>query len=141
MLRGVAGIVALCALGLSVSGCGQVNHSVSHLMADAVPQWAGGLPDGLPPRPGEPGYDEFNRAQMERSLTATAQAWPQGIGGSTTAIAAAPNAAPSQSATPSAARSPVPGRTTASAAPAKGAARHTVTRPRGVQSASAEAIY
>jgi hypothetical protein len=96
-------------------------------MADAVPQWAGGLPDGLPPRAGEPGYDEFYRAQMERSLIATAQAWPQDIAGGSTAVAAAPAA--------------VPPRATASATPPQSARRNAATRPRGVQSASAEAIY
>ncbi len=31
----------------------------SSSMADTWPHWAGGEPAGLPPRPGEPGYDQF----------------------------------------------------------------------------------
>jgi hypothetical protein len=31
----------------------------SSSMADMWPHWAGGEPAGLPPRPGEPGYDQY----------------------------------------------------------------------------------
>ncbi len=29
------------------------------VVADHWPHWAGGLPEGTPPRPGTPGYEEF----------------------------------------------------------------------------------
>jgi hypothetical protein len=50
-------IVALPALllGLGLGSCTQVSGSIS----DHWPHWAGGEPNGLPPRPGTPGYNEF----------------------------------------------------------------------------------
>jgi hypothetical protein len=39
-------------LGLNLTSCGG-------FVADHWPHWAGGLPDGVPPRPGAPGYAEF----------------------------------------------------------------------------------
>jgi hypothetical protein len=37
---------------LNLANCGG-------FVADHWPHWAGGLPDGVPPRPGAPGYAEF----------------------------------------------------------------------------------
>jgi hypothetical protein len=42
-------------LGLLLGSCG----SVSGFTADHWPHWAGGLPEGIPPRPGTPGYDDY----------------------------------------------------------------------------------
>ncbi len=42
-------------LGLALGSCG----STSGYMSDHWPHWAGGLPEGVPPRPGAPGYQEF----------------------------------------------------------------------------------
>jgi hypothetical protein len=39
-------------LGLNLASCGG-------FVADHWPHWAGGLPDGVPPRAGAPGYAEF----------------------------------------------------------------------------------
>ena len=39
-------------LGLNLASCGG-------FVADHWPHWAGGLPDGVPPRPGTAGYTEF----------------------------------------------------------------------------------
>ena len=47
--------VATLGLALGLGGC----SSVSGLVADHWPHWAGGMPDDVPPRPGAPGYDEF----------------------------------------------------------------------------------
>ncbi len=47
-------LAGLC-LVLVLSAC----SSVSGAVADHWPHWAGGLPAGVPPRPGEPGYEEF----------------------------------------------------------------------------------
>ena len=35
--------------------------SMSAYVADGLPEWAGGLPKGTPPRPGTPGYDAYLR--------------------------------------------------------------------------------
>ena len=58
----------LCALGLltgTLAGCGTINEKLSAGMGDYVPQWAGGLPAGAPPRPGTAKYDAY-MAERER---------------------------------------------------------------------------
>jgi hypothetical protein len=42
-------------LGLLLGSCGPV----AGFTADHWPHWAGGMPDGIPPRPGTPGYDDY----------------------------------------------------------------------------------
>jgi len=42
-------------LGLALGSCGPV----AGFTADHWPHWAGGLPTGVPPRPGTPGYDDY----------------------------------------------------------------------------------
>ena len=42
-------------LGLALGSCGPV----AGFTADHWPHWAGGMPDGIPPRPGTPGYDDY----------------------------------------------------------------------------------
>jgi hypothetical protein len=42
-------------LGLLLGSCGPVAGFTS----DHWPHWAGGLPAGVPPRPGTPGYDDY----------------------------------------------------------------------------------
>jgi hypothetical protein len=57
----------LFGLGLSLASCGS-------FVADHWPHWAGGLPDGVPPRPGAPGYAEFiahGQARPEAAPTET----------------------------------------------------------------------
>jgi hypothetical protein len=44
-----------------LTACG----SVGPLVGDALPQWAGGLPRDIPPRPGTPEYDEYQRRLLE----------------------------------------------------------------------------
>lgn len=44
-------VPALC-LGLMLTSC-------ADFVADHWPHFAGGEPNGVPPRPGEPGYQEF----------------------------------------------------------------------------------
>ena len=63
--------------------------SMSAYVADGLPEWAGGLPKGTPPRPGTPGYEAYLRS----------------IGGQQPTSAVPPAAAPSASA---AAPSPPP---------------------------------
>jgi hypothetical protein len=42
-------------LGLTLASCA----SFSGYVSDHWPTWAGGMPKEVPPRPGQPGYDEF----------------------------------------------------------------------------------
>jgi hypothetical protein len=42
-------------LGLLLGSCGPV----AGFTADHWPHWAGGMPEGIPPRPGSPGYDDY----------------------------------------------------------------------------------
>jgi hypothetical protein len=57
---------ALAAFGLS--GCGTINERITPGVVDAIPQWAGGLPSGVPPRPGTAGYDEYMKEQERKRL-------------------------------------------------------------------------
>lgn len=56
----IAGLIAL-----SLSGCGAINSFMASTLADVVPEWAGGLPKGAPPRPGDPRDEQFLRDQNE----------------------------------------------------------------------------
>jgi len=46
--------------------------STGAYIGDNLPEWAGGLPKGTPPRPGSPGYDAYLRS-LSGDHTATAQ--------------------------------------------------------------------
>ena len=48
-------VIGVVVSGLLVASC----SSVSSFVADTLPPWAGGLPEGTPPRPGTPGYDAY----------------------------------------------------------------------------------
>jgi len=48
-------MVGVVVAGLLVASC----SSLSSFVADTLPPWAGGLPEGTPPRPGTPGYDAY----------------------------------------------------------------------------------
>lgn len=57
-------------------------------VADMWPHWAGGEPAGLPPRPGQPGYEEFiAHGQPNQNPAAAPAAAQQAPGGTTAAIA------------------------------------------------------
>ena len=49
-------------LGLSLSGCAGDKH-----IADHVPQFLGGMPDGVPPRRGTPEYDAWMAKRAEEA--------------------------------------------------------------------------
>jgi hypothetical protein len=59
-------VAALPACGLG--GCGTINDKITPGVVDAIPQWAGGLPAGVPPRPGTPEYDEYMKDQERKRL-------------------------------------------------------------------------
>ena len=46
-----------------LSGCA----ATSAFVADTMPTWMGGLPEGVPPRPSDPRYPEYERLQQERA--------------------------------------------------------------------------
>lgn len=41
-------------------------------MADTMPAWMGGLPADVPPRPSDPRYAEYERAQQAKAITVLA---------------------------------------------------------------------
>ena len=66
---------------LTLSACGGT-------VADMWPHWAGGEPAGLPPRPGQPGYEEFiAHGQPSQNAAAAPAGAQQAPGGTTAAIA------------------------------------------------------
>lgn len=63
-LRPMRFILIGLAAGTLLSGCASdpspsgVNAAIGQRIAD-MPHWMGGLPEGVPPRPGAPGYEEW----------------------------------------------------------------------------------
>jgi hypothetical protein len=51
-----------------LAGCGTINSTVTPAIVDAIPQWAGGMPADVPPRPGTAKYDEFMRERERKRL-------------------------------------------------------------------------
>jgi hypothetical protein len=77
-------------LGLLLGSCGPVAGFTS----DHWPHWAGGLPAGVPPRPGAPRYDDY----VAQRQAETEPAKPAAANATTSApAAAAPAAAEPQS--------------------------------------------
>ena len=58
--------VALPACGLG--GCSSINEKLTNGVVDSIPQWAGGLPPGVPPRRGTPQYDEYMKERERKRL-------------------------------------------------------------------------
>jgi hypothetical protein len=106
-------IAVAAGLGLLLGSC----SSYSGYVSDHWPHWAGGEPDDLPPRPGQPGYDEFVAHK------------------GTTTQAASTNAANGQTA--QAGSPPAPAQPTTPAAPANNAAPQAA--PRGAAPPTAQA--
>lgn len=53
-----ATFTALCVILPLTTAC----SSFSGFVADALPHWAGGFPAAAPPRPSDPGYEDYERA-------------------------------------------------------------------------------
>jgi hypothetical protein len=68
VIRTSKAVVILTICALLLAGCGRINTSLSHSIADSWPVWAGGLPKNAPPRPGNPRYAQFIRKQMSKAL-------------------------------------------------------------------------
>lgn len=67
-------VIAAMLIGLLVGAC----SSVGHFVGDNLPTWAAGLPEGTPPRPGEPGYDAYQKAVRGETPGQPAAAAPAG---------------------------------------------------------------
>lgn len=68
MLKPFRSVLTLVALAAGLCGCGTVNEKLSAGMGDYIPQWAGGLPAGAPPRPGTPQYDAYLKERERKRL-------------------------------------------------------------------------
>jgi hypothetical protein len=55
IVKRLSAALMVLGLGLLLGSCGPV----AGFTADHWPHWAGGLPEGIPPRPGTPGYDDY----------------------------------------------------------------------------------
>ena len=73
MIRTPAMVACLAVYALLLAGCGRINTSLSHTLADNWPVWAGGMPKNVPPRPGDPRYARFfrelSRTHIEKKPT------------------------------------------------------------------------
>jgi hypothetical protein len=81
-------LIALC-LGCTVGAC----SPMASFASDHWPHWAGGLPQGVPPRPGAPGYDEYiahQQANPAPAKPATAASPPVAQAASTAPAAEPP---------------------------------------------------
>lgn len=58
-----ASLVAVACLALS--GCA----ATSGVVADSVPTWLGGMPKDVPPRPGTPEYEAWQKKRAEEAAT------------------------------------------------------------------------
>jgi hypothetical protein len=61
-------VVALALAGLALCGCASINERVTSGVVDSIPQWAGGLPAGVPPRRGTPEYDAYMQERERKRL-------------------------------------------------------------------------
>jgi hypothetical protein len=53
----IASVIGLILGGVLLASC----SSTGAFIGDTLPEWAGGLPKGTPPRPGSPGYNAYLR--------------------------------------------------------------------------------
>jgi len=92
MVKRLSAALLVLGLGLLLGSCGPV----AGFTADHWPHWAGGLPEGTPPRPGTPGYADYvahRQAETEPGKPAAAGA----AANAPAAAAPAPAAAEPQS--------------------------------------------
>ena len=66
--RHLAAVFAFTLLSCSLTGCASINEKLAAGLSDAIPHWAGGLPEDAPPRPGTAKYDEFMRERERKRL-------------------------------------------------------------------------
>jgi len=64
----------VCVIGVVLGGVLLAScSSTGAVIGDNLPEWAGGLPKGTPPRRGEPGYDAYLREISGDRATAAPQ--------------------------------------------------------------------
>jgi hypothetical protein len=73
----------------NLAGCASINEKLASGMGDYIPQWAGGLPAGAPPRPGTPEYDAYMK-ERERQRQMPASERDKATQSSSNASAATP---------------------------------------------------
>ncbi len=96
-------ILLACGLGLTLGAC----SSTSNFVADSWPHFAGGEPNDVPPRPGNPGYRKFiEHGQPPEGASAPANG--QGPAGGVTPQFAARQPGASAQQTPAGATVPAP---------------------------------
>lgn len=75
----IVSVIGVVTVGMVLASC----SGMSAFLADNLPEWVGGLPQGTPPRRGAPGYDAYVRAlsgdhhEADTSATAVPAAAPQ----------------------------------------------------------------
>lgn len=112
--RLVAAAFAAC-LGLMLGSC----SAFPDFVADHWPHFAGGEPNGLPPRPGDPGYAQFiAHGQPSESANSVAGSVPAPASGRSAAIAQQKPAAAAQGPNAFAGPAPQDGRPDPRLAPA-----------------------
>ena len=66
--RHLALLLAAALLACGLSGCASINEKITNGVVDTIPQWAGGLPAGVPPRRGTPEYDAYMQERERKRL-------------------------------------------------------------------------
>ena len=61
-------LIALALVACGLSGCGTINANLAAGISDTLPNWAGGLPPDVPPRPGTAKYDAFMQERERKRL-------------------------------------------------------------------------
>jgi hypothetical protein len=61
IVPGMARLIALLITSTLLCSCSNVTGGV---VGDYAPEWLGGTPKGVPPRPGTPEYEAFRKAQQ-----------------------------------------------------------------------------
>jgi hypothetical protein len=61
-------LLAATLLACGLGGCASINEKVTNGVVDSIPQWAGGLPAGVPPRRGTPEYDAYMQERERKRL-------------------------------------------------------------------------
>src|SRR5271156_490291 len=84
-------IIAVALMACGLGGCASINASLANGAGDYIPQWLGGLPPDVPPRPGTPQYDEYIREREQKRLESAPAKAPK------TSPEAAPSSAPATS--------------------------------------------
>jgi hypothetical protein len=59
-------LIALLILGTALASCARGTYEANvGKVVDMIPEWAGGLPKGVPPRPGTPEYEVYRKGVDE----------------------------------------------------------------------------